>query len=141
MTREEAIMTLRVEYSADVKNNWNEALKMAIKALEQEPCEDGISRAEAIDALGYDISIVSDEGLDKYRSVIKEMLCKIYDVQKANIEKLPPITPKPKTGHWIRVTDKEGHLGWKCDKCGWQQRFNNNFCPDCGEKMESEDKE
>jgi len=37
MTREEAIMTLRVEYSADVNNNWNEALKMAIKALEQEP--------------------------------------------------------------------------------------------------------
>lgn len=37
MTREEAIMTLSVEYSANVNNNWNEAIKMAIKALEQEP--------------------------------------------------------------------------------------------------------
>lgn len=65
--------------------------------LEQEPCEDAISRAEAINALGYDISIESDGGLDEYKSVIKEMLCKIYDVQKANIERLPPVTPKPKT--------------------------------------------
>lgn len=42
---------------------------------------------------------------------------------------------EPKTGYWIRVTDKTGHLVWKCDKCSWQQRFNTNFCPDCGAKM------
>ena len=38
-------------------------------------------------------------------------------------------------GHWIRVTDKAGHLVWECDKCGWQQRFNTNYCPDCGADM------
>ena len=42
---------------------------------------------------------------------------------------------EPKTGHWIRTTDKAGHFVWECDKCGWQQRFNTNFCPDCGAKM------
>ena len=42
---------------------------------------------------------------------------------------------EPKTGHWIRVTDKAGHLVWECDKCSWQQRYNTNFCPDCGAKM------
>lgn len=42
---------------------------------------------------------------------------------------------EPRTGHWIRVTDIAGHLVWECDKCGWQQRFNTNFCPDCGAKM------
>ena len=42
---------------------------------------------------------------------------------------------EPKTGHWIRTTDKAGHLVWECDKCGWQQKFNTNFCPDCGVKM------
>lgn len=44
------------------------------------------------------------------------------------------------TGKWIRVTDKTGHLVWECDKCGWQQRYNTNFCPDCGANMESEEK-
>jgi rubrerythrin len=39
---------------------------------------------------------------------------------------------EPRKGHWIRVTDKAGHLVWECDKCGWQQRFNTNYCPDCG---------
>ena len=43
---------------------------------------------------------------------------------------------EPKTGHWIRVTDKAGHLVWECDKCGWQQRFNTNFCPDCGTRLD-----
>lgn len=41
-----------------------------------------------------------------------------------------------KRGHWIRVTDEAGYLVWECDKCGWQQRFNTNFCSDCGAKME-----
>lgn len=42
---------------------------------------------------------------------------------------------EPKTGHWIRVTDDAGYLVWECDKCGWQQIFKTNFCPDCGAKM------
>lgn len=55
---------------------------------------------------------------------------------KSQIDSLPSITlQEPKTGHWIRVTDKAGHLVWECDNCGWQQRFNTNFCPDCGVKM------
>lgn len=44
------------------------------------------------------------------------------------------------TGHWIRVTDKTGHFVWECDRCGWQQRFNTNYCPDCGQpKMQEVD--
>ena len=38
-------------------------------------------------------------------------------------------------GHWIRVTDKVGHLVWECDKCGWQKRLWTNYCPDCGADM------
>ena len=58
--------------------------------------DDCISRNEAIDALGYNISITSDEGLDEYRTVLKKMLRKIYDVQKAQIEALPSIQPTTK---------------------------------------------
>ena len=52
---------------------------------------------------------------------------------REEIKKLPSVTRQ--TGEWIRVTDNAGHLVWECDKCGWQQRYNTNFCPDCGAKM------
>ena len=55
-----------------------------------------------------------------------------YECVKGMRDRYKP--QEPKTGHWIRVTDKSGHLVWECDKCGWQQRFNTNFCPDCGAK-------
>ena len=91
-----------------------------------QPCEDAISRKAAIDAM-----------CDK---------CPVYEcTHECNayyaLKHLAPVTPQerePKTGYWIRVTDKTGHLVWECDKCSWQQRFNTNFCPDCGAKMESE---
>lgn len=44
-------------------------------------------------------------------------------------------TPQLKMGHWIRVTDKTGHLVWECNRCGWQQRFTTDYCPDCGANM------
>lgn len=40
MTREEAIKTLKGEAWICCAEKWNEALDMAIKALEQEPKED-----------------------------------------------------------------------------------------------------
>lgn len=112
-----------------------EALTMAIKAL-QEPSGDLISRADAINALGYDISIESDGGLDKYKSVIKEMICKIYDVQKANIEKLPSVKQEPKEGHWI-VHPKGVYAHLVCDKCLSNAPYDcrTNYCPNCGAWM------
>lgn len=98
----------------------------AFEVLEQETCEDCVSR-EFMYKLGAKCIAVRNEN---------DVLVAI-----ASIESLPSAIPKQKTGHWIRVTDKTGHLVWECDKCGWQQRFNTNFCPDCGVKMESEDKE
>ena len=62
--------------------------------------------------------------------------CEMVDLMIEGIQHLPPVTQK--SGKWIRVTDKTGHLVWECDKCSWQQRLSTNFCPDCGAKMESE---
>ncbi len=41
---------------------------------------------------------------------------------------------EPKTMHWTKITDKTGHFVWECDKCGYQQSNDTNFCPDCGAK-------
>ena len=122
MTREEAKEKLYMEWQGSLEDNIDyagvsDAYKMAIEALEQQPCEDCISR-EAV--------------LDLCDSKDPEYKVRYF---KEDVECLPPVTPRPKTGRWTRVTDKAGHLVWECD-CGWQQRFYTNFCPDCGIKMQ-----
>lgn len=52
---------------------------------------------------------------------------------------------EPKTGHWITHFDdlfpEESTM--KCSECGDIEPFtiSDNYCPNCGAKMESEDKE
>lgn len=76
MTREEA---LNILHNASVYHpNYLDALNIAIKALEQEPCEDAISRDSALDLIAdYDLSM---------GQVVK------------GIHALPSVTPKPKIG-------------------------------------------
>ena len=55
MTREEAIEKLKwlldCNYVDSFEEEENEAIKLAIKALEQEPCEDAISRQAVHEAI------------------------------------------------------------------------------------------
>ena len=83
MTREEAIGNIRHAI------RWNdmsekEALDMAIKALEQEPCEDCISRQAVLNLINADWKY---EGLEE------------------DVSSLSPVTPQPKTG-WIPVSER-----------------------------------
>ena len=126
MTREEAIPILHdlFNYYNDKENDSyvgfdkedNEAIRMAIKALEQEPCDDAISRAEAIRiASGY---------------------CHHANIPK-ELWKLPSVLPKQKTGHWIPCTVSSGRDSWECSECGRRARGkikNLPFCH-CGAKM------
>lgn len=62
--------------------------------------------------------------------------CNIADKKespKAQINALPPVLPQPKMGHWIRTIDEAGTPMQECDKCGWQQIFDTDFCPNCGQ--------
>lgn len=71
-------------------------------------CEDCISRAEAIKALNCKISgsIKSDIDLSKYKREFQEFADMIINAQEKAIQALPPVTPKPKTGHWIPVSER-----------------------------------
>lgn len=123
-----------------------EALDMAIKALEQQTCEDTISRKEALDALHMCLSTNSyddDVTGDSY-------IC--YEEAEYEIEKLPSVQPKynpdewchdcseynhdkhccprynkvirnvveeikqPKTGQWV-LLDECSNSGYYCSKC------------------------
>ena len=96
-------------------------------ALSQQPCEDCISRQEAINC------VTSNE----FRYKIVE-----------DIKTLPSVTPKEKTAAWV-PTDEEPHEVYECNVCGWllydEDRADFNYCPNCGAKMvepqESGDKE
>ena len=85
MTNKEAIEELKKVDTLDMPARLCEAHYMAIKALEQEPCDDAISR-EAVKEL-----IKSGVSTDTYDDV--EQVCKWIDA-------LPSVTPQePKTGH------------------------------------------
>jgi len=81
-----------------------------------QPCEDAIDRAEAI-------KIAS--GYCHPANVIKELA------------KLPPVTPQPKTGHWIydRTRDWDGECKYECSECGMGSDVDYAYCMRCGAKM------
>ena len=142
MTREEALFEAKnvldeatayedaVCYVTDDDREW---LDMAIKALEQEPCEDCISR-KAVEKI-----------INKWLSHPDyELKDSIYDMTK-KIHKLPSVTPQSKTGYWIADIDSLGNICYRCSECRQLNRFIDNYCPNCGAKMidlqESEDME
>lgn len=147
MTREERIEKLRhlitcmkcevsgkccddncsTQYDAGNMGEIIENLEEIAKALEQEPCEDAVSREAVEDiVMWYD---GQGEMLDE-------------------IQKLPSVQPKSKTGHWEWVQyDYNPKLGnWHCSECRCVvvECVDKNekggiplykYCPNCGAKM------
>lgn len=113
-----------------------DACREAIIALKAEPCEDAISRQ----AMLYGLASIAKA---KAKS----------DVQKALMgrvmfftEQLPPVTPKQRTGHWVKyAAPRCGEQHYKCTNCDDYVNFGQygdyytkdfKFCPHCGAKME-----
>lgn len=69
--------------AAQFKEDMNEILDLATKALEQQPCEDCISRQAAIDALDTVLW-----GVEWDKALATAML-----------KDLPPVQPKPRAGY------------------------------------------
>lgn len=93
------------------------AYKMAIKALEQQPCEDCISREEVQDLISR---WLSDYLLDETREALETINYKVGD--------MPSVKPERPKGKWINDN---------CSICGYGVRPWNNtpYCPNCGAKM------
>jgi len=137
MTREEALVQLRIGpgINEDVSEEYNEAVDMAIKALEAQPSEDCIRRS---DATLTNLEILMCNG--DYKEALKILLDKI--------EKAPSVTPQPKeepqqkTGHWewVQYESKPNFGNWHCSECHCILcgAINGNpirlpkYCPECG---------
>lgn len=116
-------------------------MREAIKVLEQQPCEDTISRQAVKDKYreNYASHLKDDKrGIDlsKYMEEPYKSFCKFID-------SIPPVTPKPKMGHWL-VKGQDAY----CSTCNIESAYNpfgasefSDYCPHCGAKMESEDTE
>ena len=138
MTIEEAIKILKqyLDMDSEVKSEYLEAQRMAIKVLEQQPCEDCISRQETIEWLK---KVTVTDGIT-FKTGFKQIL---YD-----IEQMPSVTPKQKVGKWINQYQIYGDIAIDmkvCSECRYEFSYdvetgisNANYCPNCGAKMEVE---
>lgn len=94
----------------------------------QESCEDAISRQDAYKCL----EIHGDY----------DTLNEVYE----RLEKLPPVKPQEKTGHWIKQERWDENIdglnmwgNWrKCSECSHRIQYfdHHNYCPNCGAKMD-----
>ena len=91
------------------------------RLLEQEPCEDAISRQAVLDMMQMRMS-----GKELYKAVYE----------------LPSVNPQPKTGHWKikRASIHPYGSDVACSECGFTMgsSFGYSYCPSCGARMESE---
>lgn len=108
-----------------------EWMKIAIKALEQEPSVEILKTEESNDNGTKYLNInVSDGEVKRNPDIVR--LCSDVGVLEY---------VKPKTGHWDNVSI----CGYRCSECGKIQYADDvnelNYCCTCGARMESEDKE
>ena len=131
MTREEAIDRLKEARAGHKEFLSVETLNMAIKALEQEPCEDAISRRRVLDLIEH----YNSDGLGSVFYGYEQGV-KFADA----VNKLPPVNPQPKTGHWIKSRDCYDNNHFTCPFCGHDiatkaDTWDDNYCSNCGAKM------
>lgn len=122
---------------------------MAIKALEQELCDDCISRQAVLDyAKDTCLDLDSFDDTEVFCDEIKLLpsvspqepcsnCCNGNQIEKAKLcqkSYLAGMEHKPKTGQWI---DDCG--GAKCSCCGYcidDYYYVKTYCPNCGAKMQ-----
>jgi len=108
------------------------------RASKQELCEDAVSREavmQALTKLGYG---------DEENGANAEYMSALWDVAE-KVKALPPVTPKPKTGKWIKLQhNSDGTSRYMCSECGDTMQLSRHTfatfrsCPKCGAKMGGE---
>ena len=133
MTNEQHIENLK-KLKSFHNGSYGSDIDRAIRAIEQEPCDDVISR-QAVD--DYIVKLLDGYLYDEERTRL-EGLC-------AYLWELPSVTQK--SGKWQVVSDGYGDSAYicECSECKdtvWVYKNADRkwkYCPNCGAKMESEE--
>lgn len=93
--------------------------------------EDCISRQAVLE-------YIEGSEADLGHSSENELVCQYF-------KELPPVAPKPKTGRWIVDVDRWGDIvttvnGYRCSECNAFDTDKDNYCPNCGTKMQEVEK-
>ena len=108
-----------------MKINKEELKQILLNGIQkQQPCEDCISRDDAIELIASVDETNGNEPVFSGKQVIKML------------KGLPSVTPQPKTGHWEDCSN-----GWMCSNCYKDVSHWSDFCPHCGAKMEESEGE
>lgn len=131
-------------------------LEACIQRMKTEPCEDCISRQAVIKAIRKSPEFETVE--DGFWTEKMKDTCYKSSLLE-DIKELPPVQPKPKTGHWVLV-QRGKCVDMNCSECGStrikEYAYNITvdqidkenlkeitedlkFCEKCGAKMESEE--
>lgn len=100
MTREEQIDWL-YRLRADLNNGtifapWKKEFTEALTGvLDQEPCEDVISREDTLKAMIEQLGIRNEDYLIPAEATL-------YKV----VKNMPPVIPQPKIGHWVPISER-----------------------------------
>lgn len=99
-----------------------------IKALEQQPSEDCVSRKAVLDTL-MKCEKPCDDRQDFYLDSTTEF--------EEEIKALKPVTPTRKQGKWDKGYGFPDGAYWKCSCCNEliKVRYPMNYCPNCGAGM------
>ena len=117
---------------ANIGFDRKEALDLAIEVLEQQPCEDCISREALLDKLEEPMNWTDSE------AEIQEQ--RDYEGFIELVKSMPSITPSRPKGKWIHWTDDYKDYV-TCSCCGYGEEGEvllsdkTPFCPICGADM------
>ena len=108
---------------------------------------DAVSREAVLDAIKrislgqtdvVKVSMMTEDYVEKLPSVTQKSGHFIDGVHAMGYREGYKDAQKQKSGKWIETDDKYGAF-FICDKCHRQSDIMENFCPNCGAKMESEE--
>jgi hypothetical protein len=134
MTKDEQTIANLKKLKSVHNGSFGADIDRAIKTLDQQPCEDAISRRD----------------VKKYLSAPNENGDRV--IYESDLDLLPSVTPTRKKGKWVDIK-KDGNRIYRCrcSECGknpieytygyedWWFEELPKFCPDCGTEMENED--
>ena len=130
MTREETAKRFKKWAQQTIGNHCSDEdvqmFENILALLEQEPCEDAISRQAVLDGIDNYIEKAQSTGTKDDFISFEELVVKV----------LPSVTPKPKMGRWIRISPAGIY---ECSECGQNVMTGDidayRHCHGCGAKM------